>query len=266
MRPRQIDRPTPFAEGTPAVAREGAPQGIGSAPATARIAAKTPAPRLDPNLAEVYREKVAQLADALMKDDAAEARERVRALVEAIVLMPEDGRLQIEVRGELAAILLLADGAKTGNAAILGQQSRWWRGLATALICCFLGEVPASIGSNPRAVFAVPRRGRRDSIRRYCPRLRHSHHRAGDAVIGHQPPELIAGVLAATIGVMDERIGLSSPPDRHHQGIGDELGRHVRTHRPADRARRTSGRRKRGAQARNRADGAGVDLAQCASG
>jgi hypothetical protein len=57
-----------------------------------------------------------------MKDDAADARERVRALVEAIVLVPENGQLQIEVRGELAAILSLANGAKTGDAAILGQQ------------------------------------------------------------------------------------------------------------------------------------------------
>jgi len=33
-------------------------------------------------------------------------------------------------------------------------------------------------------------------------------------VIGHQPLELIAGVLAATIGVMDERIGPAAPSDR----------------------------------------------------
>ena len=42
--------------------------------------------------------------------------------------------------------------------------------------------------------------------------------------------------LAATIGVMQQRIGFASSPDRHHQGIGDELGRHLSTHRPADRA------------------------------
>ena len=34
-------------------------------------------------------------------------REAIRALVEAIVLVPEDGRLAIEVRGDLAAILAL---------------------------------------------------------------------------------------------------------------------------------------------------------------
>ena len=57
-------------------------------------------------------DKVAQLEDALIKDDAAEAREGIHALVETIILAPENGRLQVEVRGEFAAILSLADGAK----------------------------------------------------------------------------------------------------------------------------------------------------------
>jgi hypothetical protein len=30
-------------------------------------------------------------------------------------------------------------------------------------------------------------------------------------------------VLAPAVGVMQQRIGPSSPPDRHHQRIGDEL-------------------------------------------
>ena len=36
--------------------------------------------------------------------------------------MPENGRLQIEGRGAFAAILSLANGAKTGDAAMLEQQ------------------------------------------------------------------------------------------------------------------------------------------------
>jgi hypothetical protein len=59
-----------------------------------------------------HPDKVAQLKDALIKDDAGEARERIRALVETIILAPENGRLQVEVRSELAAIPPLADGAK----------------------------------------------------------------------------------------------------------------------------------------------------------
>ena len=53
-------------------------------------------------------------------------------------------------------------------------------------------------------------------------------------VIGHQPLELFAGVLAAAIGMMQQRVRLAPSPDRHHQGVSDELGRHRRVHRPAN--------------------------------
>ena len=42
--------------------------------------------------------------DALAAADGIEVREAIRAMVEAIVLVPEQGRLAIEVRGDLAAI------------------------------------------------------------------------------------------------------------------------------------------------------------------
>jgi hypothetical protein len=58
-----------------------------------------PAPRLHPNIAEAYRRKVAELHAALEADDAGPARELIRGLVESIVLMPEDGKLRMEVRG-----------------------------------------------------------------------------------------------------------------------------------------------------------------------
>src|SRR5438067_13512783 len=41
---------------------------------------------------------------------------------------------------------------------------------------------------------------------------------------------LVSGVLTAAIGVMQQRVGLASSPDRHHQGIGDELCCHRRVH------------------------------------
>jgi hypothetical protein len=53
-------------------------------------------------------------------------------------------------------------------------------------------------------------------------------------VIGHQPLELLAGVLATAIGMMQQSIWFAASPDRHHQGIGDELGRHRCVHRPAN--------------------------------
>ena len=69
--------------------------------------ATEPKPRLHPGLAEIYRQKVAVLHEALAAEDGHEVREAIRALVEAIVLVPEEGRLAIEVRGDLAAILAL---------------------------------------------------------------------------------------------------------------------------------------------------------------
>jgi hypothetical protein len=78
-------------------------------------ASTAPAPRLHPGLAELYREKVSALAEALASDDAGEAREVIRGLVEEIRLVPEADKLRIEVRGELGAILRLAEGAQTAK-------------------------------------------------------------------------------------------------------------------------------------------------------
>ena len=44
-------------------------------------------------------------------------RELIRGLVEAIVLVPEDGWLRVEIRGELASILALAEGARRDKGA-----------------------------------------------------------------------------------------------------------------------------------------------------
>ncbi len=59
------------------------------------------------------------LSAALAADDDVEAREMVRGLVEEIRLVPDEGRLRIEVRGELAAILRLAAGARNDKGADL---------------------------------------------------------------------------------------------------------------------------------------------------
>jgi hypothetical protein len=63
-------------------------------------------PLLHPNLAEVYRRKVAVLAEALAEDAMQdEAFELIRALIDNIVLVPEGEELGIEIHGELAGIL-----------------------------------------------------------------------------------------------------------------------------------------------------------------
>ena len=69
--------------------------------------APEPAPRLHPNLAEIYRQKVANLRDAL-NDEATrtEAATMVRELVDRIQLAPDQANgLQIELVGDLARIL-----------------------------------------------------------------------------------------------------------------------------------------------------------------
>jgi site-specific DNA recombinase len=66
-----------------------------------------------PGLAEIYRRKIAALHEAL-EDEATrdEAMELIRSLIEAIVLVPDQGSLKVEVRGELAAILAYGEGRK----------------------------------------------------------------------------------------------------------------------------------------------------------
>ena len=69
------------------------------------------------DLGRVYREKVDQLT-AAFEDDAlkAQAFDRLRALIETVVLTPEDGHLAIDLHGELASMLSLCAGAETQKA------------------------------------------------------------------------------------------------------------------------------------------------------
>ena len=70
--------------------------------------------RLHPNMAEVYRKKVDQLAKLLEgEDDKEEAFEAIRALIDRIVLSPEHGQLKVDLYGEIAAILMLSQGSKS---------------------------------------------------------------------------------------------------------------------------------------------------------
>lgn len=65
--------------------------------------APPPAPRLYPNIAEMYRRKVTELAAALRDpDQGAKALEVVRGLVEGVLLCPLDGGWKIELIGAVA--------------------------------------------------------------------------------------------------------------------------------------------------------------------
>ncbi len=67
-----------------------------------------------PNLAELYREKVATLQEALAGEDAAAAREQIRGLIDEVRIIPSPSDRKavptIEVRGALAAMLALGSG------------------------------------------------------------------------------------------------------------------------------------------------------------
>ena len=72
------------------------------------VAAPAKAVRLHPNLAQIYRDKVARLHEELnrpeLRDEAAVA---IRNLIEEVRLVPANGKLAIELFGALAGILAL---------------------------------------------------------------------------------------------------------------------------------------------------------------
>lgn len=71
--------------------------------------ADEPPPLLHPSMAELYRTKVTQLAEALEGvESGSEAREVLRGLIDEITLTPRDGALQIDLKGNLAAMLSAA--------------------------------------------------------------------------------------------------------------------------------------------------------------
>ena len=111
-----------------------------------------PAPRLHPNVAEVYRRKVEELHSALRDEDAGPAREVVRGLVEAIVLTPENGRLRVEVRGQLASILRLSGLANKKTPAdgpgLLAEQIKMVAGARNQLNLLLIASITPWVQSN----------------------------------------------------------------------------------------------------------------------
>ena len=57
------------------------------------------------------------MIEALAAEDGADAKDIVRSLVDAVVLHPDGDHQRVEVRGELAAILCLAEGAQNVKSA-----------------------------------------------------------------------------------------------------------------------------------------------------
>ena len=73
-----------------------------------------PPPRLHPSLAAIYKEKIANLVQALNDPNTLiEASTAIRQLIERVQLVPENGELKIELYGERAALIKL--GTKQKN-------------------------------------------------------------------------------------------------------------------------------------------------------
>ena len=71
--------------------------------------AHEPPALLHPSMTDLYGTKVEQLAAALQREDTRlEASDTLRGLVDSIVLTPEKGQLRIELRGNLSAMLTVA--------------------------------------------------------------------------------------------------------------------------------------------------------------
>ncbi len=79
------------------------------------LAGPAPAPvRLHPNLAEIYRRKVSELEDALAEPEVRdEALSILRPLIEKIVLRPQENGFEIELIGEIVAMVALGQEART---------------------------------------------------------------------------------------------------------------------------------------------------------
>jgi site-specific DNA recombinase len=64
-------------------------------------------------LAKLYRQEVEHLRDALhVQAHGREAFELVRSLIEEVRLVPTGGTLDIQLKGDLAGILAISNGAK----------------------------------------------------------------------------------------------------------------------------------------------------------
>jgi len=75
-----------------------------------------PPPLLHPNMADIYRRKVTDLATALSDENSrAHAAEALRGLIECITLFADGESLRIELKGNLAAMLKAAEAPLTNG-------------------------------------------------------------------------------------------------------------------------------------------------------
>jgi hypothetical protein len=100
--------------------------------------AAEPPPLLHPNMAMHYRIRIEELYVALQEDSEAKrmvAADIIRSLVKEIILTPEEGELQIDVRGDLAGILSVSLKTRTPATRAGDRNLSWLRGPAQIRTC-----------------------------------------------------------------------------------------------------------------------------------
>ena len=71
-------------------------------------------PLLHPNMAELYRRKIGTLTSLLQEPETKdEAFETIRSMIDVVRLVPDSGKLRIDLTGEIAGILSLCDQSKS---------------------------------------------------------------------------------------------------------------------------------------------------------
>ncbi len=125
--------------------------------------AEEPPPLLHPNMAHHYHVQVDELYAALQEDSEAKrmvAADTLRSLVKDIILTPENGELQIDVRGDLAGILAIsikgrksatASSTETGTGRNLQTQKSRPEGAAVLCDLASQFELVAGAGFEPAA-------------------------------------------------------------------------------------------------------------------
>jgi site-specific DNA recombinase len=80
------------------------------------VATPDAGPLLHPALATTYRDMVERLEASLRQPDIGrEASELIRGLIDAIILTPVGGKLEIELRGDLAGIIAISEAGKAST-------------------------------------------------------------------------------------------------------------------------------------------------------
>jgi hypothetical protein len=145
-------------------------------------ASSTP-PDIHPNVSEIFRAKVARLADTLNDPaDRGEAAQAIRNLITRVVLTPADGpgELEATLEGELGTILewIARQTTNSGRTKVRGVSVSIWP-RPTHGIRANLGRMSSLEAAHPQGLSGRVDPQTRSDTRSSCPKCsQHTHHTA----------------------------------------------------------------------------------------